>query len=461
MLRSVDPLWYTCFFSALAFGIGWYGLAWRLFARDKSPLGSSFDRLNKMQTYGGFCVGVCTYTITYRVLPFHPMTTNGVDLQSKKLAFFSNWSGVWYGAESILQTQAAISALAAGFLAVKTWGLLPTQSKIRLRFAILIALLAGVGMMVPVLGVLRIVPTPFEETVRKLDLDEPLNRGLFLDDPAYEVEADQALATYFMTHAADGTPLSLGQVMREQVPGWESLDDAELRHRRCELCRLPEAAIWTTQGLAFLLGTKSFQAESPSLIVEVPRHPETIRVYGLEAQAPVHIVSKEDLGAELAGTPWLVLKIDQLVSGKDVFSLLRTIRDSGVQRVDLAVIPYGFKTVSKRIPQLALDSVVGAAPFKARESWKNSNVVVISKYVPPYGQPIDPRPICTSRAGREFDEPWTRYETESPGALPELVRMTFKPDEDYRELIAKMQSIWTAGVSVVEVALNEDSENGD
>ena len=454
--NSIRPLWYMSFFPAVAFGLAWHAFSYRLLAPPPTGLRSGFQRLERIRTYGGLCVGICAFTFNYRILPVFPLLTDGVERQSSRLFSFVYGPIDWFPLGRSFELQAFVGILAAAFVGTQTWGLLPRARKTRLRFAAFIVLLLAAGLITPGFGIPNRFTSPVTRTVLVLDSKLPLHRGLLLGDAEHDAVAVSTLATYFETHDNDGSVLPLRQIEREELAAWRELSYGELTVRLCELCRLPGTAIWTLNGLPLRLSGDQPRDTRPSMVVEIPRHPDKARLYEPLRRESFRVVPVDALSTEINGSDWLVLKIDLDVRMKAVIQLIRQLKDNDVRRIDLAVVPYGFEAASPRIPWLSLEPISGVATYSPRELPRRLlRVVIISRYVPPME---DLRPRCRSINWSDHMYPWARYSLELPGSIPRSVQLVIDPKQTYGDFVGVLQGVLTADVDAIALSLQQEKD---
>ncbi len=459
ILRTVRPLWFASFFPSLAFGIAWYVFSHRLSSFRTTPVTCGIDRLTISQTYASLCVAICAFTFNYRILPMLPLCTSGGDRASEHLLTLTWTSAEWVPVSPVLEQQVLVGCLAAALIAVQAWGLLPRLGGNRRRLATLVGLLLIGGFGVPWFGLLETLPSPAPKGVFELDTRSPASRGLLLDDSDYQDEANLTLAGYLTTHNDHGDVTTWYQLGRNFLPEWRASTAEEIPYRRCELCQLPGVAGWTLTGLPLKLTGEPPIDSAPTKVIEIPRRPGDARLYDPRSAGAIETVPIVEVCSRLGGSDWVVAKIDFSVSMQVVRDFLSNLRDQGIRRVDLAVIPYGYRTIPSEVAVLSFDASEDTAtytPRRRRES--RGKVIIVKKYVPPPRGPIDLRPKCQEVDRWDVYDAWSRYAPDPPNSLPARVRLPVEVDTQYGEFVGMLQGALTGGAEIIVVTVQGNTE---
>jgi biopolymer transport protein ExbD len=455
-LRTIDPMWWVCFFSALAFGVGFYTFAHRPQrggARTPSPYG-----LTRFATYQApmtLCLGICVYLLNWRVLPLLPLTTSGVDRASPLLLQFE-WASVDMGRVPLaLELQLLIAALGAGVVFLQAWSLVPRLGGSRLRLVLLVTIMLAVGSWVPMSGLLRELHSPEASEIISLDTDGPVERGLLMGDRNYDETAAIALARYFQTHDDLGHVLSYQALQGNWWDWHREVRRGDYAEALCELCRLPGVQLWTTSGLHVLLGDGPEPNDTePGAVVEVPRRAVAARVYDPVPGAPITVVEVEDLLSVIPASDWLVVKIDWAVPMRNVVRLLDLLRTAGVRRVDLAVMPHGYVPIPSAPVRLVLNGTDVAYSYHPRQRPPQGRERVrLRPYLPP--PPVTYGPGCD-----EVFEYWDAMAgvLDDPGTVPEGVSITVEEEMEYGRFIGILQGAVSGGATRIAVVLTQPSD---
>ncbi len=469
VLRTYRPLWFACFFPALAFGLACYVVMHRRPRTRTAAVGAGLDRLTAAQTTATLCIALCVLALSYRLLVLAPLITDGKErVSSLLLSLHAEWWADFSSLAPVVERHVLIGALAAVLAATQAWGLLPRLGGSRARLVALLGVLLVFGGAMAWLGGLERVASYVPRTVFEIDRDAPILRGLLLDDPAHRATAVLHLERYLATHVDDGRRLTLGQLEDNAWGVWPDLPEYERAIRRCELCLLPGIGLFAAEGLPVRLAPETVEdgstgAPGPILVLEIPRGARTVRVDWIDGGAQ-EVVPLDVVSARVGAESRVVAKIDFLVQMAVVRDLLADLRDAGVRRVDLAAIAYGYRPLPNGIPLLTFDREESAPVYEPRlreHPWNRDRVVVVKKYVPPPGmsEAPDPRPKCGETDWLEVAIAHDRYELEPEGSLPERVTLSVDADLAYGEFVGLLQAVLAGGPESIGLVVADEADS--
>lgn len=449
--RTVMPLWLACFLPALAVGLAVYAWSQRpLRDRLGSGVHCGLERLRAAQSHMTLCVALCLFVLNWRILYSTPMADAGWNRIGEPLTVF-HWGRTvrWQGV-GVLELQACIAAVAVGAMFLRAWELVRPDRGRRRNLLVLFLALSAAGLLAPTTGILYEMPSAIRAEVRDVLLDDSVRRSWILGGRGSERQAARVLSTYFETHDAQGRVLPWKDVQENELPDWDWFAPGADSWEPCEICQLPGVNVWTAHGLPLLIGEEGPPpGEGPQLVIEVPRDPTVSRLYEPGGGADIRTVPTAEIGAALAGAQWVVLKLDFGISMNDVLPLLGDLRDLGVRRVDLAVIPFGYRRLPSDSPRLTVDSGSGGATYEplrsAEKRWR---------YFPP---PLPGRRCDFFDCG-EYWKAWMQWRPDPPGSLPESVTIGVNAETRYGEFVAVLQGAISGGARRIDVAMPEPGE---
>lgn len=448
ILRNAGPLWLACLLPALALGLAGYAFTHRSIPdRLSSPIHCGLERLRVAQTYATLCIAICLYLVNWRLLYFGAPASSGWSRISLPLTVF-HWGAAerWPG-PALLDLHLVLGALGLGAVALRAWQLVRPWPGHRRNLVLLAAGLLAAGLVVAYGGVLYEMPSPMPPGVGDLARADPVFRGMILGDPDFEPEANLALSRYFSTHDGSG-----------RVVPWYYVQEDSLRHlaleggepepaRPCEICQLPGVGLWTLRGLPFILGTgPSPRDAAPSLVIELPRGLDDVRLYEPEGSGPITSQPLGELRTVRPDADWIILKADFLVPMETFLSVLEDLRVGGVRRVDLAVIPYGYRPLPGGTPRLTIGSGAKGELYEPSPSESGK------RYVPP-----------PPRSGARCPAVYTHWETSHewalapPDSLPDSVAIRFGKTMPYGKFVAVLQGAVAGGARAIELVAENES----
>lgn len=450
VLRTGSPLWFACFFPALATGLGWYVFSHRLRTVSTSILDLKRDRLSALHAHFSFCTGCFTYLLAYRVLPILPMCTDGFERASPTLAQFY-WGDRDFSlhVDVVLDRWIWVAGLAAALVILQAWGSLPRLGGSRRHLLLLVSLLLMMGVAVPVVRIHESIPLPISADLFDLDETDAATHALLVERPQESILARNTLATFLATHDDEGYVIRFRDLRWNLAPG----HPFPLRDDRCEaicqLCLLPAVPVFTLQGIPVRLAAVPKHSSEPGVVIELSRLGLQARVY--EPTDPRHATSVplSDLAHTAFGTDWVVVKADVALRMTVIRGLLESLQQAGIKQANLAVVSFGFLRAPTESPHLLFGEANDLVRFELppRPPTGDTNIIVVKKYVPPRNG--EPRPCCDDVEDWEYHDFWYELAPPEEDSVSSEIRIDIGERMFFGRFAAIVSSAWYGGARTI------------
>ncbi len=442
LMRTETPLWFAFASCGAAAGLAMYLL---VDGALRGPVGEgAFDSRamswrRGIERAGALSVGFGLNVLLFRIAPVQPLTTYGWDRAAPALleGYEPGGDPAWWGQSHQLEWFCGFGALASLVVLLQGWSALRHDPHSRRQFAGLAVAVYLFGAGVYGAGALRLLP----ESVRR-DLDRLGYREMLLEGRV-DGRAGEFTDRHIASFSSDGTPLPVDGYWQEWVLGAYADDQVAQAIGVCDAVVLPRASYWAPEGVSIQL-SRDATDQPAERVLTVPRY--AARWYLASPERPGRALPRAGSGLEqeLQEISRVILKADVMVPYSELLEILGSLREAGVDRVDLATVPLGFEPGPTR--SLRWVEHPNVPTFRPGDS-RFGRTVTIRKYGPPPAAfATVPTPWCRSAGDEErwLAHQWKRVE---PNSLKPVLRIP--EPQNHGELIALLERIRAGGSEAV------------
>ncbi|ANM31786.1 hypothetical protein ABI59_22830 [Acidobacteria bacterium Mor1] len=442
LLRTEKPLWFAFALCGVAAGLAIFLLVYGVFRRKAEGVTASSRRRSlrrAVERLGALSVGFGLNVLLFRIAPVPAFVTDGWDRAAPALL---DWrdperGAAWLGRSHHLEWFCGLGVLASLVVLGLGWSALQGDRRSRRQFLGLAVTMLFVSALVPWSGMLRVLPGSTYGDLVNGGIPEILVQGRF------DGVAAEYVDRHHTTFDRSGARLPLGGYHQERFLEQHAEDRVVEGLRRCDAVVLPRAAYWDSRGLSIQLSSRA-AAGPVGRILTVPRYAD--RWYVSDAGQPGRALpyGGKPLEQELTGVSRVILKADWMIPYDELREILVSLRQAGVDRVDLATVPLGF--APGPVNSLRWVESATAPTFQPTYRRSTPRVLMVKKYTPL--EAFATVPATTCRVGGDGGQ-WlvfrwnlARRETLAPvQRLPE--------PQNYGELIALLERIRAGGAEAV------------